>query len=260
MNAMRSSAAGLSARIARAHLGVAHRARPSRRAAASSSGCVARPAVQRVEGLESEQQAERAARDLRADRHALVVRLAREVEHLLPLVGVEVVLEQRERDRAPGLAREPAHPVHLLLGRGEVLAHHARRRELEHARAGVGERAAHREQLVLGRVRAGDRLAVDRAVGDRARRRHAERAGLDALADDARHRLDVVGRRRLVARAALAHHVAAHRAVRHLRADVDRELLACRGRRGTRGTSPSPTGCPPTARRRGCPRRPPSGR
>ena len=63
---------------------------------------------------------------------------------------------------------EPAHPVHLFLRRAEVFAHHARGRELEHAGTGIGERAAHREQLVLRRVRAGHRLAVDGAVGDRA--------------------------------------------------------------------------------------------
>ena len=40
--------------------------------------------------------------------------------------------------------------------------------------------------------------------------------------DDVGHRREVVGRRRARARAALAHHVGAHRAVRHLRADVDR--------------------------------------
>ena len=41
-----------------------------------------------------------------------------------------------------------------------------------------------------------------------------------------RHRLDVVGRRGLVLGAALPHHVAAHRAVRHLRADVEQLRLA----------------------------------
>ena len=74
------------------------------------------------------------------------------------------------------------------------------------------------------------------------------------------HRRDVVGRRRLVARAALAHHVGAHGAVRHLRADVERAAARARARRGTRGSSPSPSGCPRRARRRGCPRRPPSAR
>ena len=51
-----------------------------------------------------------------------------------------------------------------------------------------------------------------------------DRAGVDRFGDDAGHLRDVVGRRGLVARAALAHDVGAHRAVRHLRADVEREL------------------------------------
>ena len=45
----------------------------------------------------------------------------------------------------------------------------------------LAEHLADAEQLVLGRERAGHRLAVDRAVHDRARRREAERAGVDAL-------------------------------------------------------------------------------
>ena len=45
-------------------------------------------------------------------------------------------------------------------------------------------------------------------------------------------------------RAPLPHRVRAHRAVRHLHADVDAELPARRARRGTRGTSPSSSRCP----------------
>ena len=47
--------------------------------------------------------------------------------------------------------------------------------------------------------------------------------GLDGLLHDSGHRRDVVSRGLLVAGAALAHRVAADRAVRDLRADVDRE-------------------------------------
>ena len=86
------------------------------------------------------------------------------------------------------------------------------------------ERLAEREQLVLGGERAGHRLAVDGAGArscatwrSRARRRRSPRATMPAIAAMSS------ARRRLVARAALAHHVGAHRAVRHLRADVERE-------------------------------------
>ena len=89
-----------------------------------------------------------------------------EVEHPLPLVGILIVLDHRERHRSVDLCREPQHPVHLAVGAVEVLAEHTGRRELEDARARGGESASHREQLVLGRERPGHGLAVDGAVGD----------------------------------------------------------------------------------------------
>ena len=85
--------------------------------------------------------------------------------------------------------REPAHPVHLLGRRDDVLAGRTRRGQLEHAGAELAERGADAEQLVLGRERAGHGLAVDGRVGDGARRREPERAGRDRLLDDGLHRL-----------------------------------------------------------------------
>ena len=121
--------------------------------------------------------------------------------------GIAVVLVERERDRAPDGGGQPPHPVHLLLGRGKVLAQRAGRGELEHRRTELAQHAADAEQLVLRGERAGHRLTVDGPVCERARRREAECAGRDAVAHDGRHRLDVVSRRRLVPSAALAHHV-----------------------------------------------------
>ena len=106
--------------------------------------------------------------------------------------------------------------------------------------AELAQHLADAEQLVLGRERAGHRLAVDGAVGQRAAGREAERAGRDALAHDRGHRLDVVGGGRLVAGAALAHHVAAHGAVGHLRAEVHARGGGRRARRGTRGSVSQP--------------------
>ena len=74
------------------------------------------------------------------------------------------------------------------------------------------------------------------------------------------HGGDVLRGGRLVAGAALAHHVGAHRAVGDLGADVDGPRSGGRGRRGTRGRSPSPRSCPRSGRCPGCPPRPPSGR
>ena len=174
-----------------------------------------------MERLQPEQQGHRATGDLRADARAFADRFAGELEHAPPRLGVVVVLGERERHRTVDRGGELAHPRHLALGRREVLAERAGRRELEDPGAELAERAADAEQLVLRGERAGHRLTVDRHVRDRARRRHAERAGFDRLAHDDGHRLDVGLGRGLVLRAALAHDVAAHRAVRDLRADVE---------------------------------------
>ena len=132
-----------------------------------------------------------------------------------------VVLCQRERHGPADRGREPAHPRHLAIGRGEVLTERARRRELEHAPPQLAEHPSDAEQLVFGCERPGHRFAVDRHVRDRPARREAERTRLDALLHDASHRFDVFGSRGLVLGAPLPHHVAAHRAVRHLRAHVE---------------------------------------
>jgi hypothetical protein len=55
---------------------------------------------------------------------------------------------------------------------------------------------------------------------ERARRGEAHRSGLDRLADDARHLLEIAVGRRFAVDAALAHHVDAHGGVRHVAADV----------------------------------------
>ena len=168
----------------------------------------------------------------------------RELEHAAPRLGVVVVLGQRERDRAVDRGRQLAHPRHLALGRGEVLAERAGRRELEDAGAELAEHAADAEQLVLGGERAGHRLTVDRHVRDRARRREAERAGLDRLAHD-----DAPSPRcrpRSRARSSRRARPSRSRAPRRAGSARRRRASSARGRprRGTRGRSPTPTGCP----------------
>ena len=63
--------------------------------------------------------------------------------------------------------------------------------------------------------------ALQVLVQQGARGGEAERAGLDALADQRRHLGDLVGVGHVVGVAALAQHIGAHRGVRHLGADVD---------------------------------------
>ena len=118
----------------------------------------------------------------------------------------------------PVSARELLHPRHLLRGRrgavaaiwntpvAELTEHAADAEEL----VAVGEGAGHGARR---RACGGASSATSRS---RARRPGSPRAR------GARMRVDVVGGRRLVRGAALAHHVGAQRAVGHLRAEVDR--------------------------------------
>ena len=167
-----------------------------------------------------EQDRHGAAVDLRADREARRGGLGGEVELAAPGLGVGVVLGEDEADRALGGRGEAAHPVHLALGSGQVLAERAGRSKLEHAGVELAEHRADAEQLVFGGEGAGHGLTVDGPVGQRARRGEAERAGPDALAHDVGHGRDVLGSGRLVLGAPLPHDVAPHRAVRHLGAQV----------------------------------------
>ena len=111
--------------------------------------------------------------DLRADLRAFGRGLRAQLEHAPPRFGIVVVLRERERDRPADRRREPAHPVHLAIGRGEILAERAGRRELEHTGSELAEHRADAEQLVFGGERARHRLAVDGHVHDRAAGREA---------------------------------------------------------------------------------------
>ncbi len=66
----------------------------------------------------------------------------------------------------PMASGQAAHPVHFLDRCHDVLSGHARRCQLEDPRTQLAQGGADPEQLVLGRVGPGDRLAVDGAVGD----------------------------------------------------------------------------------------------
>jgi hypothetical protein len=112
--------------------------------------------------------------------------------------------------------------VHVLPGR-------SRTGDLEDAGPELPEHAPDPEELVLRSEGARHGLAVDGGVGQRARGREAERPGSDPLLHDLRHAGDIFGRRRLVARAALAHHVGTDRTVGHLRSEIHRELPAFEG-------------------------------
>ena len=227
-----------------AHLRVAQVARPARRAAGAPS--VGTSGGRRTGGRSGSPSSRPSGRPATcgADRHALGRRPpARGRAASRHWSGSRSFCDEREASPA-GRSRPASRRIQStsLLGRGEVLAHHARGRELEHAGAELAEHPADAEQLVLGGEGAGHGLAVDRACArscarsrSRARRPRCPRARWRAMASMSSA---VAGSLR---GAALAHHVGAHRAVRHLRADVDRARHARRARRGTRGRSPSPT-------------------
>ena len=145
------------------------------------------------------------------------------VHQLAPQLGGVRDLQQGEGDGAPDGDGQAAHPVHFLDRGDDVLSGHSRGSQLEDPCAQLAEGGPDPEQLVLGRVGPGDRLAVDGAVGDGTGGGETQGARRDRIPDDGAHGGDVVGARRLVARPALAHYVGPHRAVGDLRPDVDGE-------------------------------------
>ena len=176
------------------------------------------------------QQARRPPRHLRADIGPLVESGHRFGQQLGPQVGVRVHLEQGEGHRSADGRREPAHPVHLLLRVGDVLAGDAGRRQLEDPGPELAQGPADPEQLVLGGEGPGHGFAVDGPVGDGARGRHTEGPGGHRLRARS---LAMAAMSRAVAGSLRAprspHDVGPDRAVGHLGADVDRPAAPVQG-------------------------------
>ncbi len=106
----------------------------------------------------------------------------------------------------------------------DVLAQEARRDRLHHPAATVGQGLGEGGQFLDAGIGAGHRLAVGGPVDHGARGGEAEGSRRLAFAHQRRHGLDVLRRRRLVQRPALAHDIGAQGAVGGLGADVDGEL------------------------------------
>ena len=83
------------------------------------------------------------------------------------------------------------------------------------------EHSRNADQLLRGRKRAGDGLAVGRLVDGRPGGGEAEGAAADRIGHDLAHALDVLGRGLLLVDAALAHRPEANGAVSHHAAHVD---------------------------------------
>lgn len=117
-------------------------------------------------GREAEQHAEGPVRDLGSQLAALLLRGARGVEELLPEARSRERLQDEEGDRDLRLDREPAHPLDLLQRVLGILAVDARGGDLEDdGLAGLRDRVADREELVLLRVGPGDGIAGEGDVG-----------------------------------------------------------------------------------------------
>ncbi len=165
----------------------------------------------------------------------------RDVQLFAPEVGCRVDLDHAERDGPVDLGAQALHPLQFLLGRDDVLAGDSLRGQLEDRLPAGRHGSAESEQFVLCGEGSGNRFAVHGAVAERARRREAERAGLDGLLHEPGHRRDVLGRGGLVAGAALAHRIGANRAVGDLAAHVDGEFLLSDDVEVLGVASPSPT-------------------
>ena len=171
--------------------------------------------VERCATLEPEQDPDATRRRLRPDAGSRRVLVAAELDDPAVQVGTAVAVRQAEADRAAAAPAGLAHPRDLGSRVAELLvvtlaeAHRA----FEHTRAGAAEHVGERQQLVGGGVGARHRASVGHAVQERAAGREAERTRRHRFLEEPRHRVDVVGPRRLGAEAALAHHVGAQRAV-----------------------------------------------
>ena len=170
--------------------------------------------------LPAEHHAGGAAGDLRGDISTLFARLIGQRQHVAPFFRIDRRLQQRISHRQTRFSGEFLHPHEFVFGGRHVGGH------FEDTMTGLTQRTADAHQFFLVGECAGHGYAVFGQMQHGARCRKAERTGFDAFAHDLGHRRHVFGCGRFVARAAITHHIGAHRAVRYLRGDVEHALLA----------------------------------
>ena len=141
--------------------------------------------------------------------------------------GSALGLGENETDRAAGVARDSAHPSYFSIGAEWILTTHSRGCDFKHAVTRFGDYACEPGELVFGGKGTGYGLAISREMQHRARGRDSERAGGQRFAREGRHTSDICGVRRLVIRAAFAHHIGAQGAVRELRAIILEAAVDC---------------------------------
>ncbi len=179
---------------------------------------------------EVEAQLERPAADLRHHHGAGVLERRRGVETARSDVAQERARqERRPRHRLPARPRQLGEE--LLIGQLVVhRADHRLRRHLDDAAIEVAQRRRQLEELLAVGRAAGRGLAVVREeVRRRQRRRPADRARPDAVADDLRHRRALRGRGGALG-GRLPHHPHAHGGVADERRHVHADALRVEGR------------------------------
>ena len=156
-----------------------------------------------------------AQRDLRNDVGTCRVLLAHRRDLFFERQFLGDRLQCGEGHRQAGFAAERAHPLELVPFTAHVAGH------FEHAMADAAHCPTDCDQFLGGGGGAGDQLAVDRLVQDRAAGREAERPGPNAFFDDRRHLRDIgVGGNR-AGHLSIAQHIGPYRAMRHVGADID---------------------------------------
>ncbi len=153
------------------------------------------------------------------------------VEDRPPVLGILEELGHRERDGTAGLAADRLEQRQLLERLGRLATEPLERADgprddrLEHAATVGAQRGREREQLCLGCEGPGHGSTRLRSVPDGPRGGEPDRARPERLLDERGHGRQVVLGRVLVRRAALPHHVEAHRAMGDLGRDVERVVV-----------------------------------
>ena len=156
-----------------------------------------------------------AQRDLRDDIGAIIVLRTHFGNLLVERQFLGNRLERGEGDRQAGFAAERTHPFKFVPLAFQVRGH------FEHAIADPAHTAPDFDQFLCGRSGTRHQFAIDRLVQDGARCRKTQRPGAHAFLDDAGHFGDVLGSGYGARLFPIAKHICTHRAVRHMRANID---------------------------------------
>ena len=201
------------------HFWVAHASHPLGQGQMRQS-VIAGTADKSMAGLKPQQHPGGTIGHLRIHLRPFAVGLFGNLQYLLVEIGGGIHLHQSKAHRPACSSRQTAHPVNLLVGSGQVFAHHAVGSQLKDAHASITQGMAQAEQLVFGGVCARHGFAVYGSVGYGARSGNAHRAGFQSFTHNLAHLGDVFCGGRLVARPSVAHHIASHGTVGYLRADI----------------------------------------